>query len=154
MADGYSIRADDYREFYQRTKAASGKIRTRTRKRLRDSAKRHSEGIVSEGAAKLPHRGGLDDHVATKGRNPTVALTATGARLVLGKRKGPQIGRMNEGDLRHPLFGRKRSAAGKSLWIPQEIAAGAWNEPIEKRLPDIRDDVARELDAVLKELQP
>lgn len=154
MTSGFSIRADDYQEFFRRTKEASGKIRTRMRKRVRDSVKQSANGIVSEGAGKLPHRGGLDDYVAAKGKDPTVSLTATGARLLLGKKAGPQIGRMNKGNLRHPLFGRKKSKAGKSLWISQSIAEGSWNEAIVERLPRIRDDVAREMDAVLKELQP
>lgn len=149
-----SIHADDYRKFYELTKSADRNIRIAARKRIRESAKRYGTEIVSEGSRAMPRRGGLADYVAAKGHTPTVSQTATGARLVLGKKAGPQIGRMNDGNLRHPLFGRRKSEAGKSLWVDQSVPAGSWTEAIQKRLPDIRDDVAKELDSVLKELNP
>lgn len=175
-----SIDASDYDQFFRRTKEASGKIRTRARKRVRDSARKYGPGIVAEGAEKLPSGGGLAQHVASKGRNPTVSLTSTGARLVLGKKQGPQIGRMDEGNLRHPVFWvywhkgpakgasrltRLKAAVGLSpavlsdpadrstwKWVAQEIPGGSFTEAAEKRLPDIRDDLAREIHNVLEEL--
>lgn len=174
------IDASDYDRFFQRTKDASGKIRARTRKRVRDSARRYGPGIVAEGADRLPSGGGLSQHVASKGKSPTVSLTATGARLVLGKKKGPQIGRMDAGLLRHPVFWvywrkgpskgasrltRLKAAVGLSpailsdpkdrttwKWVAQDIPGGSFTEAAEKRLPDIRDDVAREIHNVLEEL--
>lgn len=146
MAGPLRIQADEYRRFFAATKAASGKIRTRARKRIRDTAKTMAPGLVQEGADAMPSRGGLAEHVASKGRNPTVSLTATGARLVLGKKKGPQIGRMNEGNLRHPLYGNRK------VWLPQPVPAGSWTEAAEKRLPKLRDEVAREINQVMKEL--
>lgn len=147
MADGVSVRADDYQQFYRLTKAADSKVRNAARKRIRESAKKYGPEIVAEGSEVMPHRGGLDAYVASKGRNPTVSQTATGARLVLGKKAGPQIGRLNDGNLRHLTFGRKP-------WKPQAVTAGSWTEAAEKRLPQIRDAVAKELDATLKELNP
>ena len=177
---GLHVEAGDYERFFQRTKDASGKIRTRMRKQVRDSGRKYGDEIVEQGAEKLPHRGGLDKHVASKGRRPTVSLTSTGARLVLGKKKGPQNGRMNEGNLRHPVFwvwwrkGPKRGASkfqqirhtiglSKAIlsdpakrdtwkWVQQDIPAGTFTDAAEKYLPAIRDDVARAVTEVLKEL--
>ena len=149
--DGLQVNAADYEKFYQRTKGAPGRIRTRTRKRVRDSGKKYGREIVEQGAEAMPRRGGLAEHVATKGRNPTVSLTSTGARLVLGKKKGPQIGKLNEGQLRHPA--QHRSPDRKTWkWVSQPVPAGSWTEAAETYLPEIRDDVAREINEVLKEL--
>lgn len=182
MADGLQVNAADYEKFYKETAQMSGRLRTRVRKRVRDSGKKYGREIVEQGAENLPSGGGLADAVAAKGRNPTVALTSTGARLVLGKKKGPQIGRMDEGNLRHPVFyvwwkkgpGRNASALQKLghkvglskaifsdpkdrktwKWVAQDIpkAKGSWTKAAEKYLPEIRDDVAREINEVLKEL--
>lgn len=180
MTDGLQIQAEDYQRFFQKTKQASGTIRTRTRRRIRDAGKRHGSEIVTEGAKGLPRRGGLSAHVGRKGRAPTVSLTATGARLVLGKKKGPQIGRMNQGSLRHPVFwvywrkGPGRSAsklqrlrhrvglspailsdpADRSTWkwVAQDIPAGTFTDAAQKYLPEIRDEVAKEMHKVLEEL--
>ena len=65
--------------------------------------------------------------------------------MILGKRKGPQIGRMDEGSLRHPTYGRKP-------WVAQSIPAGTFTAALEKRLPDMRDAVAVELHKLIEEL--
>ncbi len=151
MAGGLRIQAEDYRAFYEKTRAMSGPIRTRVRKQLRDSGQKYGAQIVAEGADAMPRRGGLQADILAKGRKPTVSLTATGARLVLGKKKGPQIGRMNEGSLRHPAW--HHSPDRKTWrWVSQPVPAGSWTEAAEKRMPAIRDDVATELDHLLKEL--
>lgn len=180
MADGVRINAEDYERFFNKTKGLSGKVRTRVRKQVRDSGRKHGREIVEGGAEKMPRRGGLQADILAKGKNPTVSLTSTGARLVLGKKKGPQLGRMNEGQLRHPVFyvwwkkgpGRDAGRARRALhavglskailsipgdrktwkWVAQGVAKGAWTEAAEKFLPEIRDEVAHEIDNVLKEL--
>jgi hypothetical protein len=160
---GLRIEADDYQRFFTATKAMSGRLRSQIRKRVRDSGRRYGPDIVAEGAEGLPHRGGLSAHVAAKGRNPTVGLTSTGARLMLGKKKGPQIGRMNSGQLRHPVFyvwWKKGETAVLSVpgdrktwkWVQQDITPDTFTQAAEKRLPEIRDDVAAEVRAVLREL--
>lgn len=163
MADGLRIDASDYERFFQKTKVASGQVRTRTRKRVRDAGRRYGPEIVREGAEGLPRRGGLAEHVVSKGRSPTVSLTSTGARLVLGKKKGPQIGRMDAGQVRHPAFWVWWKKGDKPVlsvpsdrktwkWVQQQITGGTFTTAAEKRLPDIRDEVAREMQAVMKEL--
>lgn len=146
MSDGLRVNADEYERFARKVKTVDRVTRNGVRKRLRDSAKQFGPGIVSEGAEELPRRGGLASHVASKGRNPTVSITSTGARLVLGKKKGPQIGRMNDGNLRHPLYGNRKR------WITQSVPAGTFTEAAEKRLPEMRDEVAKELTKILGEL--
>lgn len=154
MAGRVGVDVEDYRRFYQLTKDADKRVRLAARKRLRESAKKFGPEIVAEGAKKMPRRGGMADYVAEKGANPTVSATATGARLVLGRKAGPQIGRMNAGNLRHPTFGRTKSGDGKSLWVAQKVQGGTWSYAADKRMPKIRREVAKEMRTMIKELQP
>lgn len=145
MADGLRVNADEFTAFAAKTKGLDRKVRNQVRKRIRESVRDFGPDIIKEGAEPLPDRGGAESAVVSKGARPTVTQTSTGIRLVLGKKKGPQIGRMNEGNLRHPVFGRK-------VWVDQSVPSGSWTEAAEKRLPEIRDAVAKEMDEILKEL--
>lgn len=146
MPDGLRINADEWETFYRRTNAVAKDLKSKIRRRMREVVKPLGPDIVREGAADLPSGGGLAEHVASKGGAPTVGQSSTGARLVLGKKRGPQIGRMNEGDLRHPLYGNRKR------WITQSIPAGTWTKAGEERMPEIRDRVAREMNTILEGL--
>ena len=164
MADSLRIDADEYAAFAAKLKTMEPKIRNGVRKRIRESAKAFGPEIVREGAEPLPDRGGVEAYVVARGKSPTVAQTSTGVRLVLGKKKGPQIGRMNEGNLRHPVFGvwhkTKSGVSVKSQphlrwtwkWVGQEVPAGSWTEAAEKHLPEMREAVRKEMESILKEL--
>jgi hypothetical protein len=145
MADGLRINAAEYVRFAALVKTFDRKVRNGIRKRIRESARAFGPEIVQEGAEPLPDRGGVEAAVVAKGRAPTVAQTSTGVRLVLGKKKGPQIGRMNEGNLRHPVFGRRKA------WVDQPVPAGSWTAAAEARLPKLRDAVRAEMESILKE---
>lgn len=146
MADGLRINAEEYVAFAAKLKTMEPKIRNGVRKRIRESAKAFGPEIVREGAEPLPDRGGVEAAVVAKGRAPTVAQTSTGVRLVLGKKKGPQIGRMNEGNLRHPVFGQRKA------WVNQPVPAGSWTAAADARLPELREAVRKEMESILKEL--
>jgi hypothetical protein len=82
--------------------------------------------------------------VGLTGGRAIISQTATGVRVILGKRSGPQIGRMDEGNLRHPTYGHKP-------WVAQAIPAGTFTAALEKRVPDMRDAVAREVQSMMGE---
>ena len=138
-----SINADEFKAFAAKLKTVDRKLKTRLRARIRKVALVEGPGIVSEGAEGLP--GGLAGHVQSKGARPTVSQTATGVRLVLGKKAGPQIGLMDQGNLRHPTFGRPP-------WVEQAIPAGTFTEAIEKRADKLREGVAKEVETIMGEL--
>jgi len=138
-----SVNAAEFAAFAAKLKTADRKMRTRLRARIRKVAQAEAAGIVSEGAEGLP--GGLAGHVQAKGARPAVRQTATGVELVLGKKAGPQIGRMNDGNLRHPTFGHRP-------WVDQSIPSGTWTEAVEKRAPKLREAVAKEVESIMREL--
>ncbi len=165
MPDGLRVNADDYRRFFEKTKGLDKKVRNQVRRRIRDSARLVAPKIVREGAEPLPDRGGLEAAVVAKAGTPTTSQTSTGVRMVLGRKKGPQIGRMNLGQLRHPVFWvwwQKKSGewvlsdpnVRKSWkWVDQKIPADGWTEAFEKHAPEIREAVRREMVQILRELE-
>lgn len=164
MADGLRINAEEYVAFAAKLKTMEPKIRNGVRKRIRESAKAFGPEIVKEGAVPLPDRGGVEAYVVARGKSPTIAQTATGVRLVLGKKKGPQIGRMNEGNLRHPVFGvwhkTKSGVTVKSeprlrwtwKWVGQDIPAGSWTAAAKDHEDALREAVRKEMDSIMGEL--
>ena len=133
----------DFARFAAKLKQQDRKVKNAVRRRLRKVAMEIGPEVVEEGASGLPSK--LGEHVVAKGGKPTYSQTATGAALVLGKKKGPQIGRMDEGNLRHPTFGRPP-------WVKQAIAAGTFTEALEKRLPELREALTDEIGKIMKEL--
>ena len=133
----------EFKAFAAKLKAVEPKVRNHMRKGLREAAKPLAAEVVPEGAEDLPS--GLAAHVVATGGRAIVSQTTTGVRVILGKRKGPQIGRMDEGSLRHPTYGRKP-------WVAQDIPADTFTAALEKRLPDMRDKVAAELQHLMGEL--
>lgn len=138
-----SVQAEDFARFAAKLKGADRKVRNASRKALREAAKPLAAEIVPEGVEDYP--AGLAAHVVATGGKAIVSQTSTGVRVILGKRKGPQIGRMDEGSLRHPTYGHKP-------WVAQDIPAGTFTTALEKRLPDMRDAVAAELQHLMGEL--
>lgn len=69
----------------------------------------------------------------------------------MGKRKRRDIRRINEGILRHPVYGRTRRLKDGSLmvnpWVTQRIRPGLVSEPAKRAMPralkHIEDAVAR-----------
>lgn len=165
MADGLRVHADDYREFFEKTKGLDKRVRNGVRKRIRESAKRVAPKIVRDGAEPMPDRGGLEANIIAKSGGPTISQTSTGVRMVLGRKKGPQIGRMNLGQLRHPVFNvwwMKKSGqwvySDPKLrftwwWVDQKIPAGTFTEAFEKNSDEVRDAVVKEMHTILKELK-
>lgn len=138
-----SVQAEDFARFAAKLKGADRKVRNASRKALREAAKPLAAEIVPEGVEDYP--AGLAAHVVATGGKAIVSQTSTGVRVILGRRKGPQIGRMDEGNLRHPTYGHKP-------WVAQDIPAGTFTTALEKRVPDMRDAVAAELRELIKEL--
>jgi len=161
----FRVHDDDYEAFYRKTKDLDKKVRTRVRKRIAQSARTIAPKIVTEGADGLPSGGGLAANVVAKSGGPTISQKSTGVVLLLGRKKGPQIGRMDKGQLRHPAFmvwWQKKSGqwvfSDPKLrftwkWVDQKIPAGTFTKAALDHQDEIRDSVADEMTTILKELK-
>jgi hypothetical protein len=90
----------------------------------------------------LPKRGGLAERVAkspirTQRRS---SARAQGARVVA--RNPYAINRLDQGRVRHPVFGR-------AVWVDQTVKSGWWTRPTEAIGPEVR----RNLDAAMNAMK-
>ncbi len=117
---------------------------SRTTKPLRKAAK--------DGALQiLPHRGGLDEHVAATARIATrVTANSSGARLRITGTSRDNLRRMDEdGLVAHPVFGNRKK------WVIERVRPGWFTNPltlaaqgaVPKEIDAALDDVARKLQA-------
>ncbi len=93
----------------------------------------------------LPHRGGLDEHVASTARITTrVTLKSNGVGVrILGDSRD-NLHRMDEqGIVRHPLFGNRKK------WIDERIRPGWFTNPLTLTANDIGP---REIDKAISDV--
>ena len=85
-----------------------------------------------------------------RGRRITVVV---GARGKVGRR---HVKQMNEGDLRHPVFGRNRRLKDGSLkanpWVTQRIKPGLVDEPGMRAMPAAKQEISEALGRVAAKL--
>lgn len=82
-------------------------------------------------AGRLPSRGGLASLVASSGLS--VARTGSGARI---EASGPvALTPLDEGSLRHPLWGNR------AHWYSQSVPSGWWSEAFQREAPGIADEL-------------
>lgn len=112
---------------------------------LRAAAKPLGDQMVQGLAAKMPRRGGLSARVAgskvsirasTAGSNPRVTLSLADAQK-------DQLGGMDAGTVRHPVYGRR-------AWVAQRVPSGGAREAFDRGAPVVREQVVRELNAALR----
>jgi hypothetical protein len=91
----------------------------------------------------LPSRGGLAASVY-RGARMNTSTSRTGVRIKVGKTGG-----LNEGRLRHPVFGNRKA------WVQQTagINEGFLDEPFEKSKPDLLRAIKRVMDDVARKVE-
>jgi hypothetical protein len=92
------------------------------------------------------------------GANPAIRLRAVGGKD--GRRRSRHVARINEGILRHPVFGTEAQlaahiAAGGAahhgrgwIWRDQEVQPGFFTDPTEKAAPEIRRQIVAAMTTV------
>lgn len=83
-----------------------------------------------------------------------------GVRVTMHGRGGGggdrDVRRLNEGELRHPVFGRRRrTTRGRTFenpWVSQRILPGFFTRPAERVLRQVQDDTVRVIDRVLAKI--
>lgn len=127
-------------------KSADKKVAAGMRKGLRNVAQPLGDTVGLEGAAKMPHAGGLSGYLATNAR-PTVSLTGKDILIRLqDKRGGIALKAMDRGMLRHPLYGLR------STWVLQSVPESAWTDPFVAHKDQAVEAVRVEVQKVLNNL--
>lgn len=93
----------------------------------------------------LPKRGGLAERVA-KSQIRTVRRASSRTQGVRVTAKNPYVlGRLDQGQLRHPVFGR-------NVWVDQTVKSGWWTRPTDAIGPDVRKGVEAAMEAMARKL--
>ncbi len=144
---------DGYRELYQAFRGADKVIQRSFRKRLVEAGKPLAEAVIAEAPDVLPSRGGLAAWLRTA--RPTLALTQTRLGIKIGGPSGSRtgkksdIGAINRGRLRHPVYARPGRRAG---WANQRVKPDAYTDAWMDRADDAAEAVASVLDDIIDEL--
>ena len=149
MPEGFQIEGTE--QFRAAAKALNElgdrEVRKAVYRSFREIAKPLGEAARDSGAEAMPHRGGLSARVAaskvgirnsTTGRNPGVAI-------ILTTREGYKLGYLNQGSLRHPVFGHRKT------WRGQTVPAGKFTEGFEKGADKVRAKVIDALETTTSE---
>lgn len=139
MADGIRVEGDaDLLKLAAAYKNADKPIRAQISKALRDVGKPIAKDILREGAAGLPHRGGLAARVASGSAGVTQSLGGKTVSVALSLRgKGiKNLRAMDHGIVRHPVFGRDK-------WVSQSIRAGLFTEAFNKHKAEAGEAMER-----------
>ena len=98
----------------------------------------------------LPSRGGLAALVMAKASLTTSATSGRNAGVrIRARHKDYDLKRLNQGRLRHPVFGNRR------VWVQQTagINPGFLDESFEKQKPEIARGVLRVLDEIARKVE-
>lgn len=128
-----------------RTHADAKAIRRELFAGLNRATKSVREDMKASIAPSLPSRGGLATLVMAKASLTTGAKAGKWAGVsIKARHKSYDLRRLNQGRLRHPVFGNRR------VWVQQTagVNPGFLDEAFKKN----RDDVARSVSRVLDEI--
>lgn len=103
---------------------------------------------VQQGAEdRLPRSGGLAARVAGQKFAARTSL-ASGRVSLRGENGMKSLSDIDKGHLRHPIFGMR----SKGMWRAQSVTPGFFSNPIEIRIPKIREGVDQVMSDVAKKL--
>lgn len=138
---------DDFQKVADALKEAESKELTNaTRKAMREVVKPVGQRIVERGAAEMPQSGGLADHVlgnAKVGAAFGLRSKVANVKIVL-RNKDVQLGALDKGRLRHPLFGLK------GHWFLQDVPASAFTKEFEEVAPMVRAELLAAANQVIE----
>ncbi|WP_319460089.1 hypothetical protein [Micromonospora sp. RTP1Z1] len=160
--------ADRFRVVARRLRTAADRkdLTRELRKGILDAVPELKDAVKSEAHAYLPDRYAGE---LVPSLRMTTSSTLTGDQVtvrisVTAKGKGGharQVGALEDGDLRHPVFGRtralKRHAVHKATsrvnpWVNQNVRAGWVSKPMLARQPAVRKQIEAAVDRVLDKI--
>lgn len=137
------VDASDYQILAARLRGVSGELKARVRGRLQAIGKPLGEEVIAEGSGPMPRRGGLRAHLMQGRVGMTLGRDRVSLRL--GNRTGIQLRPLNEGRLRHRVFGSDR-------WVVQSVRPGTYSDAFLDRRAEVAADLVDEVSALLKEI--
>lgn len=111
---------------------------------VRPTAEQH---IPQSALSTLPRRGGLAAKIARLKVETTAQLQASTIAVRLKPGSGSrQVGQINDGTVRHPVFRR-------GAWVTQSVRPGFFSRPIEADAPQFRKSIQQVMQDVANDLE-
>ena len=148
------VAADEWLDVAAKLKAADKKVAARLRKGLRAAGEEIGKVVQQEGPQDMPNSGGLRDYLLN-GTKPRVAVGAKGVNLILqgSTKKGLQLAKINAGEVRHPVFGRKwLKGGGRAPWAKTTVPEGTWTDAFHKSADEARKAILEAMERISEEL--
>lgn len=140
--------AEQLADLSRRLKAAGEKdLQKRLSAAIAKSMKPLRQELPRSALAKLPRRGGLAARVAGSKIRTTRRNTGRSVGLRLRADNPDNIRRIDKGEVRHPVFGRRGGP-----WVTQPVTPGWFTEPTQAAAPAIRQKVTAAMQDVAAEL--
>lgn len=124
-------------------------LRNQVNKALRAAGKPLGQFVAVAGGRAMPQRGGLGYRVA----GATVSVRATtaggnlsGVSLSLSNRQKYDLNAMEAGQLRHPVFGHRKT------WVLQSVRANAFSGPFQEGATIVRPEIVKALEQVADDI--
>jgi hypothetical protein len=122
-------------------------IRTTTQRELK-AAERGLTDAATDGAQRLPSRGGLAAAVAATRITSETRVSGTSITTTIRGHSDIDLDRLDRGQLAHPLYGNR------GYWFTQSVEPGWWTEEIRRRgeriVADIEKTVATAVEKALR----
>jgi len=129
-------------------RAAGDKDLDRALRRAMQRSAKPLKAAARYGALRrLPVRGGLAERVADSKFSARVTTSGKRAGVRIVGRSGYDLQGMDDGLVRHPVFGNRRR------WVNEPIKPGWFSDAEEGKAPGVRNNIDRELDALAVKLQ-
>jgi hypothetical protein len=137
----------DLRKLSEVYRGAEKDIKKGIRDALKAAGKPLADEVVRAGSAEMPARGGLRARIASSRGTVSGSFTTRGATVSIriADRLKDSLGGLDEGLLRHPVFGH-------ATYVAQQIPKGAFTNAFDRGAPETRDRVARSIQQVLEDI--
>ena len=130
-----------------RLNATDRKLKNGLTRSLRRIGKQLVPKIVTAAEEKFPAEGGMNDFIHHAKIGVRIQTSGRGAGLFIrAERPGHDIYSLNNGSLRHPVFGNR------AVWVEQQIPPGFFTETIENNRVEIVADLMLEMRAFARSL--
>src|SRR6266568_3381580 len=97
---------------------------------------------------RLPKRGGLAERVASSKFGVRTSTAGKGASVRVIGRSGYDLQGMDEGEIRHPVYGHR-----KQKWQTTTVKPGWFSDAEEAAAPKVRDELVKAIDIVAAKLE-
>lgn len=138
---------DELYALAKRLRGADKVIRKELLQGIRDGAKPITAAVKANAAAVLPHRGGLAALIGKSSVRVQTKTSASGAGVRIVAKNPKNIRGMDEGRLRHPVFGNR------GTWVEQSVPAHWFTGPVEKSADGLRLHVAQAIERAANQIE-